>query len=125
MAQRVSVLVLCDIDEVESAATIEFAFRGNTYEVDLCEPHQSEMEDALSRFVLSARRTGRARRSPASTRPRTASVPAVAQQPALGGASDKDARTAIRQWAIDNGYEVGMRGRIAEDIVNAYNEANH
>ena len=32
--------------------------------------------------------------------------------------------TMIRSWALANGYEVGVRGRIAADIVDAYRNAH-
>ncbi|QFG10403.1 nucloid associated Lsr2-like [Mycobacterium phage Anthony] len=36
----------------------------------------------------------------------------------------KQERTAIREWARENGYEVATRGNIAKEIVDAYNAAN-
>lgn len=31
---------------------------------------------------------------------------------------------SIRDWAAENGYEVSARGRIPNDIVEAYNSAH-
>lgn len=42
---------------------------------------------------------------------------------ALPGAKSVDPK-AVRKWASANGHEVGERGRIHVDIINAYIEAN-
>lgn len=44
------------------------------------------------------------------------------------GTSKNVARTAtpaeVRQWAQDQGYEIGERGRISSEIAEAYNKAH-
>jgi hypothetical protein len=129
MAQRVSILVLCDIDEVEGAESTEFAFRGNSYEIDLCSTHLREMEEALTPYTLSARRIGRARKAAVSTRPARAAAPApraasAVVDPNAPGVEGKDARARVRQWAVEQGYEIGERGRIPKDIYNLYENAH-
>lgn len=122
MAQRINVVVLCDIDDVEGAGTTSFAFRGNSYEIDLCDVHLLELEQVLEPFVLSGRRIGRA--------PRKTAVPArpTPPPPVSNGhvvAEDgKDMRTKVRQWAVDQGYDIGLRGRIPQDIYRLYQEAH-
>jgi hypothetical protein len=39
-------------------------------------------------------------------------------------AVDRDRTHQIREWARTNGYEVSERGRIAKNIVDAYDAAN-
>lgn len=122
MAQRVNVVVLCDIDEVEGATGTSFAFRGNSYEIDLCDVHLREMEEALTPYTLSGRRIGRARRT---TVPAPTPAPAATRSNGhASGADGREVRDAVRQWALEQGYEIGMRGRISQDIYNAYNESH-
>jgi hypothetical protein len=33
-----------------------------------------------------------------------------------------DERTSIRQWAREQGYDIGDRGRISQQIIAAYRE---
>ncbi|WP_238420701.1 Lsr2 family protein [Gordonia sp. 'Campus'] len=41
-----------------------------------------------------------------------------------GSASSPERSRQIREWAIDNGYEVSARGRIPQSIIDAFND-NH
>jgi len=52
MAQRVQVMLLCDLhdeDEVEGVETVAFGLDGTAYEVDACEEHATALRDAFAR----------------------------------------------------------------------------
>ncbi len=117
MAQRVQVLLVCDLheDEVEGEETIAFGLDGSTYEIDVCEEHATELRDAFAPYVGAARRAGRAgsvapRRSPRAAKP--------------AGGSDRDRVQAIREWARQHGHTVSERGRLSSVVVESY-EAAH
>lgn len=117
MAQKVQVLLVCDLHDgdVEGTETVSFSLDGAAYEIDVCDEHAAELRDAFAPFVGAARRAGRAAAPARRTR--------AAARPASAG-SDKDRTTAIREWARKSGYKVSDRGRLSAEVVSAY-EAAH
>lgn len=73
------------------------------YEVDFSADSFAKFEVALAPFRKVMRETRR--------------ITATAKGEASKG-------EVIRQWAKDNGYEIGDRGRISDDIVEAYDKAH-
>ena len=120
MAQKVQVMLVCDLheDEVEGVETVAFGLDGSSYEVDACEEHAAELRDAFARFVGSARRAGR---PASSTGPRRASR--GTSRPAAAG-SDRERVQAIREWARKNGHTVSERGRLSATVMEAYDKAH-
>ena len=117
MAQKVQVLLVCDLheDEVEGVETVAFGLDGSAYEIDTCEQHAAELRDAFAPYVGAARRAGR----PAAA-PRRASR---GSRPAAAG-SDRERVQAIREWARSHGHQVSERGRLSSTVIEAY-EAAH
>jgi hypothetical protein len=120
MAQKVQVLLVCDLheDEVEGVETVSFGLDGSSYEIDTCEEHAAQMRDAFAPYVGSARRAGR---PAASTGTRRASR--GTSRPAAAG-SDRERVQAIREWARANGHTVSERGRLSAAVVEAYEKAH-
>ena len=120
MAQKVQVLLVCDLhdDEVEGVETIAFGLDGSSYEIDACEQHAAELRDAFARYVGSARRAGRPAAGSAARRAARSS-----SRPAAAG-SDRERVQAIREWARANGHAVSERGRLSSTVLAAY-EAAH
>lgn len=104
-----------DLDGTEDATTITFAFQGTNYEIDLAEKNAARFEKALTPFIEASRRVrstpGRGYGAPARARAQT-------RASELGYSTE-----AIREWARSQGKEVSDRGRIANDIVEEYHEA--
>lgn len=119
MAQRVQVMLVCDLheDEVEGVETVAFGLDGTAYELDACEAHATQLRDAFASYVGAARRAGR---SPASSGSRK---PARGSRPAAAG-SDRERVQAVREWARSNGHTVSERGRLSATVLQAY-EAAH
>jgi len=119
MAQKVQVMLVCDLheDEVEGAETVAFGLDGTSYEIDACEEHAAQLRDAFAPYVGAARRAGRA--------PATARRPARSgsPRPAASG-SDRERVQAIREWARSHGHQVSERGRLSATVLQAY-EAAH
>lgn len=117
MAQKVKVLLLCDLcdGETEGTESIAFALDGNAYEIDVCAKHAGKLRDAFAPYVGAARRGGsggsarRGRRGSGSSRGR-------------GGSRGRAA--SIREWARGQGIEVSERGRVPADVIAKY-EAAH
>jgi hypothetical protein len=117
MAQKVQVLLVCDLhdgSEVEGAETIAFGLDGSSYEIDVCDPHAAELRDAFAPFVGQARRAGRSSSSAASSSARR-------KAPKSG---DADRISAIREWGRQNGHKVSERGRLSASLTEAYDAAH-
>jgi hypothetical protein len=108
MAQKVSVLLVDDIDGSEAEETISFGLDGTSYEIDLSGEHASELRRQLAGYVKAARKvTGSAGR-PARVR--------------RAAADDKNRE--VRSWAREQGLEVNDRGRIPAGIIAKYEAEN-
>lgn len=87
--------------------TVAFAYRGAEYEIDLTEDNARKLTEALSPFIAAARKVGGRRTG--------GSAPAPIDRSQLAG---------MRTWARDHGYQVSDRGRISQEVQDAYHSAN-
>jgi hypothetical protein len=110
MAQKVQVMLLCDLDDgnVDAEETLLFSLGNAAYEVDVCAKHAQQIRDGLQPFVAQARKTGAT--SSSRRRQRTA--------------GSRQETAGIRSWAKDQGIQVNERGRIPASVVKEY-EAAH
>ena len=117
MAQKVQVLLVCDLHdgEVEGSETISFALDGSSYEIDACDSHAAQLRDAFAPYVGAARRAGRTPTAPAQRR--------GGRGPSRSG-GDRNKVADIRDWARKNGHQVSERGRIAATVLQAYDAAH-
>ena len=111
MAQKVQVLLVCDLhdDDTEGTETVSFSLDGAAYEIDVCDKHGAALRDSFAPYVGAARRAGR-----------TAAV--KRGRPAKAG-GDRDV-TAIREWARKHGHTVSERGRLSATVLAAYDAAH-
>jgi Lsr2 len=113
MAQKVVTLYTDDLTGEESAevSTYTVLVNGAGVEIDLTPESHDKLMEALQPFLQAngARRV----RGGAASRRRQSSPAADARDTA-----------AIRQWGRDNGYEINQRGRIAADVLTAYDRAH-
>ncbi len=110
MAQRT--VLIDDIDGSDADETIVFTFDNVTYTIDLNEKNAAKFRSAMEKWINSADQVEveRPRRSPN-------------RHTAAERVSSAEERVLIRQWAIDNGYQVSERGRIPISVEQAYREA--
>jgi hypothetical protein len=115
MAQRVQVILVCDLhgDETPGTETITFGLDGASYEIDVCDQHAAELRDRLAGYVGAARRSGRAATSSAGRPPR--------RRRSRGGSGEA---ARIREWARSQGLPVPERGRIPADLAEKYAAAS-
>jgi hypothetical protein len=118
MAQKVQVVLTCDLDEEEvpAADTVSFAVDGNTYAFELCERHLEEFNETMHAYIAVAR--------PSDGPRRRRSAPSAAGRSNRSPSSVASTPSNIRTWARDNGYEVSDRGRIPADVRAAFEAAN-
>lgn len=103
MARKTQVILTDDIDGSEATGTVSFALDGVAYEIDLNDNNAQQLRDQLGEWASKARRVGGRRNT--GTR-------------STGSSNDA---AKIRTWARENGYEVSERGRVPQEIREAYN----
>jgi hypothetical protein len=91
-----------DIDGTAAAETVAFTIDGAHYEIDLSEENAAKLRDAMRGWIDASRRSGH-------RRPR-------------GGPAkhDPSESSKARKWALDNGLDVGPRGRLRSEVLDAY-----
>lgn len=111
MAQRVQVVLTDDVDGGVADETVSFGLDGSAYEIDVSSTNAEKLRNAFAPYVGAGRRGGR----PGRSRGRSGSG---APQPAARRDSGDNA--AIRKWAKANGHAVSERGRISQQVRDAY-----
>ena len=111
MTQRVQVILVDDVDGGEAAETVTFALDGVRDEIDVSEANAAMLRDEFAPWLERARRVG-GRRQAGSRASRTTSP----------GRSEELAK--MRQWGRENGYQVSDRGRVSQQVQNAYAAAD-
>ncbi|WP_162824305.1 histone-like nucleoid-structuring protein Lsr2 [Peterkaempfera bronchialis] len=102
-------IIVCDVTGEEGAETVEFAWDGTRYTIDLAEGERRKIEEFLSPYLEAAEEVAPGHR-PLPVQP-TGPDPA-----------------AVRKWAQENGIEVDGRGisekgRIPAAFVDLYEKA--
>jgi len=115
MAQQVRVEMVDDLDGGVAGQTVPFSLDGVGYEIDLSNDNADELRDALARYVSASRRVG-------GRKVRLAAGQSVGASASRTTSADRERSRAIRAWAVENGFTVSDRGRIAAEIVQAYHE---
>lgn len=109
MAQRVVTQLISDLtgDDIAEGKgqTIEFAYRGASYSIDLTDKEAAGFDKSIAMYVDHATKLG-GRKRPTATSSR--------------GYSPKE----VRGWAKDQGIEVPERGRIPADVLKQYQQAS-
>jgi nucleoid-associated protein Lsr2 len=120
MAQKTVVSFVDDLDgESEAEDTVPFALDGVEYEIDLTSENSEELREIFAPYIAAGRRTGgRARSGRGQSRSTSTSND--------GGvvARGREALKAIRDWAKTEGWAVSDRGRLPNNVVEAYDAAH-
>ncbi len=98
-----------DIDGGKAQGTVRFAYDGVEMEIDLSTKNRNAMEKVFKPYIDAARKV-RGTGTKRTTSARSAS----------GRRADL---AEIRDWANANGITVSGRGRIAADVIAAYDAA--
>ncbi|GAA4838139.1 Lsr2 family protein [Actinomycetospora corticicola] len=122
MAQKTVVTLVDDLtgEESEDITTVEFALDGVTYEIDLDDKNSAELRDTLAQYVAAARRTGGRRAAASGARKRTGGAGTGTPRATSPGGYDRETSKQIRDWARAEGFEVSDRGRVPNNVVEAW-----
>jgi hypothetical protein len=109
------------LDADDQFVTLEIVLPGQT-------PRQvvvpSEAFDRVFQTDVDATLAGAERYYPGSTPPARNARASVKTRPSSSDSGSREQRAAVREWANNNGYTVGDRGRIKAEIIEAF-EAAH
>ena len=114
MAQRTIVQLVDDITGKEipdgDGESIEFTYQGTVYSIDLDAKNSKKYHDTMAFYVDHATKVGR-----------SANVTSIRR----GGKKNQELDLGeVRAWAEANGYEVSSRGRVKNEILEAFRAAN-
>ncbi|WP_414938317.1 histone-like nucleoid-structuring protein Lsr2 [Amycolatopsis sp. cmx-11-51] len=117
MAQKVLVEIVDDLDGSDATQTVPFGLDGVQYEIDLSDANAEALRGLLGRYVEGGIRTGGRK------------IRVAAGQTTLGGegvavrTTDRERNQQVRAWASANGYAIAERGRIPNEIYEAFDNA--
>ena len=97
--------------------TVSFAIDGKSYEIDLGEKNAAKLREALQPYIAAGRRSS-ALSSPARQAATRASRPGSSASHWSAGYA------VVREWAQANGIDVSPRGRVADSVMKAYEDAH-
>ena len=115
MARRTKVVVVCDRHrgEVEAVGTMEIAIDGERRKLDLCAEHLAELRRTMRPWLRQA----------ATAAPKTRSRGAAKKRGSSSRAARSSDAAEVRAWARDNGWDIPARGRIPNDVREAFSAA--
>jgi hypothetical protein len=102
VARKTVVEWVDDIDGSSASETVTFTIDGSRYEIDLSEKNAAKLRDVMSGWIEAGRRSGHRRVRASNAK------------------NDPSESTNARKWAIDNGFDVGPRGRLRSEVLDAY-----
>ncbi|MBH0777844.1 histone-like nucleoid-structuring protein Lsr2 [Nocardia bovistercoris] len=105
---------IVDTTDIAPKQITSFTFNGREYCLDLSAASAEELQATLAPWIEKASQVNVVGRRTRQTKPaaETATVETTAED-----------RAAIREWARDNGFDVGPRGRIPDAVIRAYHES--
>jgi hypothetical protein len=122
-AMATKTIIEDDFDGSPNAQTVKYSFEGQDYEIDLSDANLEKFREVLQPYIAKSRK-----RQP---EPILELVPSPSsrgrRRGSGGGGASSGGRTdlaEIREWANKNGYKVAERGRIAQKIIDDYDEAH-
>ena len=110
MAMVTTVTVYDDLDGSPAQESVEFALDGIRYEIDLSAQNAAKLRRALARFIANSRKA-----TPGPDRPVSVAQMRRRSQQELA---------AMREWARQEGWPIGVRGRVSAQIQRAYSQAH-
>ncbi|MFF8883282.1 histone-like nucleoid-structuring protein Lsr2 [Streptomyces flaveolus] len=110
MAQKIVTVYTDDLtgEESEKVQMHTFSLDGVHYEIDLGMDNYDKLLEALAPFIDKGRKVGRSRGIGRSRKT----------------SSGEPSALEIRSWARANNYQVNDRGRVPDNIREAYQEAH-
>lgn len=113
MAKSVTTRIIDDLDGKSTASTVRFSFDGVQHEIDLSADNLAKFTKVVAPYVAAARKVTATKAAPGGRARRRSA--------ALNGSRPSSADTGnIREWANSHGFSVSARGRIAAEVISAF-----
>ncbi len=127
MSTRVVRILTDDLDGSDADDTVKFGMDGVLYEIDLSLRNSNEFRAMMQRYLDAGRKVGKMAGGPAKVPiPRQgtgwlerAGGPSATVNATYDPAA-KEERARVREWARSHGVLVPDRGRISQDVIDAY-----
>ncbi len=114
MARQITERLIDDLDGSGATQTVEFAYKGKSFTLDLNDNNASDFEDALAPYIAAAGKAG-------SAQPSRGGRGGKRQAATSSGRSSSDySPKDVRAWAQANDVEVPARGRIPGKVIEQY-----
>jgi hypothetical protein len=110
MAQKVKIILEDDLEGGAADETVRFGLDGGQFEIDLSSDNAAKLREAIRPFAAKARRV----------QTRSARGGSGKAASSSSGQARNPETAMIRQWAKENGYNVSDRGRIHQEVQDAY-----
>lgn len=105
MAKKVITTLVDDLDGTQidegKGETVRFSLDGTNYEIDLTTGNARALRDSFERYINAGRQV-------------------TARRGSGGSRNSKEELAAMRKWANENGFEVSDRGRVPNNVQEAY-----
>jgi hypothetical protein len=102
---QVIITTVDDIDGSEGAKTVKFGLDDKVYSIDLNPAHEATLREFLALYIGHAK-------------------PTAPAKPARKGTRSTSRSIEIREWARSQGMTIPERGRISQNVIEAYNAAH-
>ena len=113
MAKQTITKLVDDLDGGVAHETIIFGLDGHRYEIDLSSKNAKKLRSELAAYVAHGSRVTNRGTDGRGARGRGRST-----------GSGTDVNRSIREWAQANGLDIAPRGRIRQEILDQYAQAN-
>lgn len=114
-------------EKVEAEETIEFSFEGQDMTIDLSGENAALYREVMRAFVEAGtpvpKKTSGRKKGAATATPAGATAPKKATSAPKSGSNEENVQ--IREWAANNGFDLSPRGRIPQDVKDAWAAAQH
>lgn len=118
MAEKIIRQLIDDLDgksiDQGFGERIGFSYQGAEYAIDLRPTNAEKFDAALKPFIQAAAKVGPGRRTRSGN----------TSDKSSGSGRSREQLQAIRDWATQNGHVVAPRGRVRQDVIDAF-EASH
>ena len=99
MAQKTTVHLVDDLDgSTDDVGTVRIGLGEVFHEIDLSKANREKLRELLAPYRQAGRRVDSPRKSKKAPK--------------------------VRVWARENGYEVGDRGRLSQEVIEAFDKAH-
>lgn len=115
-------------DKVEATETLEFEVDGERFSIDLTDDNAAAFREAVQPFKDAATvmpKRAKQRKPPTAGAPVGGSAKKTGVAKPSSKTAEERENQEIREWAAKNGFDLSTRGRLPQEVKDAYAAARH